>query len=296
MDETKSKTEEKPRRRTKPTHICRETGDHVHYPPTRPTKPTRPPHAPPPILESIFRLPPEPRYGECRKNQAPIAAGTTAYDGCGEFVSSDPGQDSLDCAACGCHRSFHHREESLSGGTNTILEVLKISPSQFRQIFCSPYGDGETDEEGKKRIATDRSPEEEAGRAKRVKTRFTTEQTEKMRSYAEKVGWKVSSESRERVKEFCDGIGVTRRKLRVWMNNHHEDKGRVDEEEEGRVKRFKTKFTAEQTERMRSYAEKLRWKVRAEDREETEVFCSEIGVNLNKFVIWMNNHKVEERD
>ncbi|KAJ4878292.1 Zinc-finger homeodomain protein 13 [Raphanus sativus] len=252
MDETKSKQEEKRRRRTKPTPICRETGDHVHYPPTRPTKPTPPPHAPPSILESISRLcpNPKPRYGECRKNQA-ASTGTTAYDGCGEFVSADPGEDSPDCAACGCHRSFHLREES------TILEALKISPSRFRQIFCSPYG--EAAEEKTKRIATDRS-----------------------------------NESRERVKEFCDGIGVTRRKLRVWMNNHSEANVRRLAGEEG-VKRFKTKFTADQTERMRSYAEKLTWKVGPEDREETEGFCNEIGVNLNNFMTWMNNQK-EERD
>lgn len=287
MDETKSKQEEKRRRRTKPTPICRETGDHVHYPPTRQTKPTPPPHAPPSILESISRLcpNPKPRYGECRKNQA-ASTGTTAYDGCGEFVSADPGEDSPDCAACGCHRSFHLREES------TILEALKISPSRFRQIFCSPYG--EAAEEKTKRIATDRSSEEEAGRGKRAKTRFTAEQTEEMRSYAEKLGWKVSNESRERVKEFCDGIGVTRRKLRVWMNNHSEANVRRLAGEEG-VKRFKTKFTADQTERMRSYAEKLTWKVGPEDREETEGFCNEIGVNLNNFMTWMNNHK-EERD
>ncbi|KAG2302395.1 hypothetical protein Bca52824_031046 [Brassica carinata] len=288
MDETKSEKEEKSRRRTKATPICSETGDHVHHPPTRITKSTRPPHAPSPTIESIFQLSPTSRYGECRKNQA-ASAGTTAYDGCGEFVSANPSGE--DCAACGCHRSFH-REESVS---KTILEALKISPLQFRQIFCSPYGDGDTEAKNKKRIAADRSSGEEAGRAKRSKTRFTAEQTERMRSYAEKVGWKVSSESRERVREFCDGIGVTRRNLRVWMNNHNGDNGRRLVDEEGRVKRSKTKFTAEQTERMRSYAEKLRWKVGPEDREETEGFCVEIGVNRNNFMIWMNNHK-EERD
>ncbi|KAF8049397.1 hypothetical protein N665_2222s0010 [Sinapis alba] len=279
MDVTKSKIAEKRRRRTKTTAICRETGDHVHYPPTRTTKSTRPSHAPPPIIESIFRLSPKSHYGECRKNHA-ASVGTTAYDGCGEFVSANPGEDSLDCAACGCHRSFH-REESLSDGVSkTILETLKISPLEYRQIFCSPYGDGAKEEEE---------------RVRRLRMRFTAEQTEKMRSYAEKVGWKVSSESREEVKEFCNGIGVTRKNLRVWMNNHNEVNGRRLGDEEGRVKRLKTKFTAEQTEKMRRYAEKLRWKVSLEDREETEGFCNEIGVNRNNFMIWMNNHK-EERD
>ncbi|CAH8390770.1 unnamed protein product [Eruca vesicaria subsp. sativa] len=287
MDETKSKTEEKCKRRTKPTPICCETGDHVHSPPTRPPKPTPPPpHAPSPTIESLLQLSPKPHYGECRKNQAASTTTTTAYDGCGEFVSANPAEDSLNCAACGCHRTFH-LQEPLSDGA--ILEILKISPLQFRQIFCSPYGNTE------ERIVTDRSNEE--GAKKRVKRRFTEEQREKMRSYAEKVGWKVSTESRERVKEFCDGIGVTRKNLRVWMNNNHNGvNGRRLDEEEGRVrKRFKTKFTAEQTEKMRRYAEKLTWKVRAEDRVETEGFCGEIGVSWNSFMIWMNNHK-EERD
>ncbi|ESQ34829.1 hypothetical protein EUTSA_v10009416mg [Eutrema salsugineum] len=219
MDEKRSsKKREKRRKRNKAKAICRETGDHVHYPPTRPPKSTRPRHAPSPILESIFQLARKSRYGECVKNQA-SGIGTTAYDGCGEFVSATAGEDSMNCAACGCHRSFH-REESLSGG---ILEELNLTPHQFRQIFCSPYG--ERKDEGKKRIVMDRSGgddlvEEGEGRVKRLKTKFTAEQTEKMRNYAEKLRWKVSPESREAVEKFCVEIGVNRKKIMVWMNNH----------------------------------------------------------------------------
>uniref|UniRef100_A0A1J3K3U9 Zinc-finger homeodomain protein 13 n=1 Tax=Noccaea caerulescens TaxID=107243 RepID=A0A1J3K3U9_NOCCA len=223
MDERKSKNEEKCRRRNITTAICRETGDHVHYPPTRQTKSKRPHHAPSQILKSIFQVTRKARYGECRKNQA-SGIGTTAYDGCGEFVSATSGEDSLNCAACGCHRSFH-REDTLSDGvTETVLDVLKISSDQFRRIFCSPYG------EGNSRIVIDRSgggdvvgeEEEEMGKAKRLKTKFTAEQTEKMRDYAEKLRWKVSPETREEVEKFCVEIGVNRKKFRIWMNNHKE--------------------------------------------------------------------------
>ncbi|KAG7536737.1 ZF-HD homeobox protein Cys/His-rich dimerization domain [Arabidopsis suecica] len=237
MDEIiKPKKEENSKRRRNATAICRETGDHVHYPPTRKTKPksTRAHHAPPPILESIFKVTHKPHYGECRKNHA-ADIGTTAYDGCGEFVSSTVEGDSLNCAACGCHRNFH-REVSIpenGGVTETVLEVLKISSYQFRRIFCSPYGgeksEGKKESYGGDQVVKDRfgggdlaaeEEEEEVGRVKRLKTKFTAEQTEKMRGYAEKLRWKVRPEKREEVEEFCVEIGVNRKNFRIWMNNH----------------------------------------------------------------------------
>lgn len=237
MDEIKPKQENKSKRRRTTTTICRETGDHVHYPPpTRKTKskPTRTHHAPsPPILESIFQVTTKPHYGECKNNHA-AGIGTTAYDGCGEFVTTTTGEeeeDSLNCAACGCHRNFHSEELITENGvTETILEVLKISSVQFRQIFCSPYGGGRSEVKKKSyyggdRIVKDRSDgaaeeEEEVGRVKRLKTKFTAEQTEKMRDYAEKLRWKVRPEIRNEVDEFCVEIGVNRRNFMIWINNH----------------------------------------------------------------------------
>lgn len=46
------------------------------------------------------------KYKECMRNHA-AAMGGQAFDGCGEYMPSSP--DSLKCAACGCHRSFHRR-------------------------------------------------------------------------------------------------------------------------------------------------------------------------------------------
>ncbi|VFQ73465.1 unnamed protein product [Cuscuta campestris] len=52
------------------------------------------------------------RYAECQRNVAANVGGF-AVDGCREFMpSGDEGSGGeLTCAACGCHRNFHRREE-----------------------------------------------------------------------------------------------------------------------------------------------------------------------------------------
>ncbi|KAF4349349.1 hypothetical protein CsatB_017662 [Cannabis sativa] len=64
------------------------------------------------------------RYGECQKNHAANIGGY-AVDGCREFMAN--GEEgtvgALSCAACGCHRNFHRREEE-----NEV--VCEYSPAQ----------------------------------------------------------------------------------------------------------------------------------------------------------------------
>ncbi|KAF3518344.1 hypothetical protein DY000_02062443 [Brassica cretica] len=51
------------------------------------------------------------RYVECQKNHAANIGGY-AVDGCREFMAAgvEGTDDSLRCAACGCHRNFHRKE------------------------------------------------------------------------------------------------------------------------------------------------------------------------------------------
>ncbi|OMO90649.1 hypothetical protein CCACVL1_07324 [Corchorus capsularis] len=57
-------------------------------------------------------------------------------------------------------------------------------------------------------------------------------------------------------------------------------------------KRFRTKFTVEQKEKMLGFAEKLGWKLQRRDEEdEVEKFCRGIGVSRQVFKVWMHNHK-----
>lgn len=52
------------------------------------------------------------RYGECQKNHA-ASIGGYAVDGCREFMANgrEGTSGALTCAACGCHRNFHRRQD-----------------------------------------------------------------------------------------------------------------------------------------------------------------------------------------
>ncbi|XP_027359380.1 zinc-finger homeodomain protein 11-like [Abrus precatorius] len=57
-------------------------------------------------------------------------------------------------------------------------------------------------------------------------------------------------------------------------------------------KRFRTKFSLEQKEKMLGFAEKLGWKLqRKEVDDEIERFCRSVGVSRQVFKVWMHNHK-----
>ncbi|KAJ1394258.1 ZF-HD homeobox protein, Cys/His-rich dimerization domain [Sesbania bispinosa] len=57
-------------------------------------------------------------------------------------------------------------------------------------------------------------------------------------------------------------------------------------------KRFRSKFSADQKEKMLGFAEKLGWKLQRKDLDdEIERFCRSIGVSRQVFKVWMHNHK-----
>ncbi|EPS73952.1 hypothetical protein M569_00810, partial [Genlisea aurea] len=56
-------------------------------------------------------------------------------------------------------------------------------------------------------------------------------------------------------------------------------------------KRFRTKFSQEQKDKMHSFSEKIGWKMQKCDDSEVRDFCSEIGVSRGVFKVWMHNNK-----
>ncbi|XP_047977912.1 zinc-finger homeodomain protein 6-like [Salvia hispanica] len=56
-------------------------------------------------------------------------------------------------------------------------------------------------------------------------------------------------------------------------------------------KRFRTKFTAAQKEKMLEFAEKVGWRIPREDDVEMQRFCAETGVKRQVFKVWMHNNK-----
>ncbi|KAL7139673.1 hypothetical protein ABFS83_09G069200 [Erythranthe nasuta] len=62
--------------------------------------------------------------------------------------------------------------------------------------------------------------------------------------------------------------------------------------EQSSKKRFRTKFTEEQKEKMMGFAEKLEWRLQRKDQEdEIERFCRGVGISRKVFKVWMHNHK-----
>ncbi|XP_008795929.2 zinc-finger homeodomain protein 6-like [Phoenix dactylifera] len=55
---------------------------------------------------------------------------------------------------------------------------------------------------------------------KRVRTKFTTEQKERMLDFAERVGWRIQKQDEALVQDFCAEVGVSRPVLKVWMHNN----------------------------------------------------------------------------
>ncbi|CAJ2665669.1 transcription factor HB29-like protein [Trifolium pratense] len=56
-------------------------------------------------------------------------------------------------------------------------------------------------------------------------------------------------------------------------------------------KRFRTKFTQEQKEKMHEFAEKVGWKMQKRDEEMVNGFCNEVGVDRSVLKVWMHNNK-----
>ncbi|KAK8642736.1 hypothetical protein V6N13_012069 [Hibiscus sabdariffa] len=59
----------------------------------------------------------------------------------------------------------------------------------------------------------------------------------------------------------------------------------------GLKKRFRTKFTPEQKDKMLGFAERLGWRIQKHDEAAVEQFCEETGVKRQVLKVWMHNNK-----
>lgn len=56
-------------------------------------------------------------------------------------------------------------------------------------------------------------------------------------------------------------------------------------------KRFRTKFSQEQKDKMLAFSERLGWKMQKRDEELVDEFCNEVGVGKGVLKVWMHNNK-----
>ncbi|XVE56062.1 hypothetical protein DITRI_Ditri03aG0206700 [Diplodiscus trichospermus] len=198
------------------------------------------------------------RYRECLKNHA-ASIGGNVYDGCGEFMPSgeEGSLEALKCAACDCHRNFHRKEVDGESqyGANSGRRSLMLNPLQLPPPLPSPT----------------------------------------MLHHHQKYHTSPSSAMVAPMNvAFGSGGGC-------GTESSSEDLNAFQSNAEGMApppppyvlskKRFRTKFTQEQKDKMLELAEKLGWRINKQDEEEVQKFCAESGVKRQVFKVWMHNNK-----
>ncbi|KAL1196173.1 Zinc-finger homeodomain protein 9 [Cardamine amara subsp. amara] len=169
-------------------------------------------------------------YKDCLKNHA-AAIGGHALDGCGEFMpspSSTPSDPtSFKCAACGCHRNFHRRDpddSSLISSVNppslppssTTTAAIEYQP-HHRHHPPPPLAPPQPHLNF---AAANNHISTTPGSRKRFRTKFSSNQKEKMHKFADRIGWKIQKRDEDEVRDFCRQIGVDKGVLKVWMHNN----------------------------------------------------------------------------
>ncbi|KAF7828866.1 zinc-finger homeodomain protein 6 [Senna tora] len=202
------------------------------------------------------------RYRECLKNHA-ASMGGHVVDGCGEFMpSGDEGTpQSLRCAACDCHRNFHRKETE--GEPQMMMNVPNYythHPPPTNKI---------------NRIVSPTSLQHHH------QNRFSGGGLfpPMMMAFGGSGGAAAESSSEDlnmyQYNINAGGQGMVQPALMSSSSR----------------KRFRTKFSQQQKERMMEFAEKLGWRIQKQDEQEVQQFCNQVGVKRQVFKVWMHNNK-----
>ena len=227
------------------------------------------------------------KYKECMRNHA-AAMGGQAFDGCGEYMASSP--DSLKCAACGCHRSFHRRAAAFAPPGSSCAPPVFFRPPPPPLALPAPPGPPSPPQQHFHHHPHHQHQQQHATAAA-LQALFPSVPVPPPHlalpyhavpnaAVAAPPPWLVRSGSETPPRQLDDfGVGF------VPGSGGGGGSGSF-----GR-KRFRTKFTPEQKERMREFAEKQGWRIQRNDDGALDRFCDEIGVKRQVLKVWMHNHK-----
>ncbi|KAG4973354.1 Zinc-finger homeodomain protein 6 [Glycine soja] len=270
-----------------PTHqtrtlIFNETPHHNLYPPPPPPPPALAPHRPtsdpdlstpiaptsnpsrtaPPQTTTATTSTPSIRYRECLRNHA-ASMGSHVVDGCGEFMASgeEGTPESLRCAACECHRNFHRKE--VEG---------ELRPQPQPQTHVPNYHSYYTNKHnGHLHYPTPSSSS--------LHHRLVTP-TSLVSPVMMAFGGPAESSS-EDLNMFQSNTGGAQL---ISVQQHAPLLS-------SSKKRFRTKFSQHQKDRMTEFADKIDWKIHKHNEQEVQQFCSQVGVKRQVFKVWMHNNK-----
>ncbi|PIN17161.1 hypothetical protein CDL12_10183 [Handroanthus impetiginosus] len=77
----------------------------------------------------------------------------------------------------------------------------------------------------------------------------------------------------------------------VAAEEHHQEPATPTVENPLGRKRFRTKFSQEQKDKMLCFSEKIGWKIQRSNEADVAEFCHEIGVSKGVLKVWMHNNK-----
>ncbi|XP_042507465.1 zinc-finger homeodomain protein 1-like [Macadamia integrifolia] len=87
------------------------------------------------------------------------------------------------------------------------------------------------------------------------------------------------------------GGGGNSREDQEDMSNPSGGSGGVGGGGGGSKKRFRTKFTQEQKDKMLAFAERVGWRIQKHDEAAVQQFCNETSVKRHVLKVWMHNNK-----
>ncbi|KAK3028231.1 hypothetical protein RJ639_037565 [Escallonia herrerae] len=185
------------------------------------------------------------RYEECQRNHAAQIM-SFALDGCGLFEPSGESgtPESQICACCGCNRSFHRKVEVQVLAPPPPPPPLATTPHRGPQILRVSHSPPISPPQpqpppiiyryARRSVAalpppppsqpTERTKGKEMAvggeRKKGKKTKFTGEQKERLKEFAERLGWRMKGSDEEGIRRFCSENGIERLVFRNWINNN----------------------------------------------------------------------------
>ncbi|XP_066326892.1 zinc-finger homeodomain protein 2-like [Miscanthus floridulus] len=225
------------------------------------------------------------RYRECLKNHA-VGIGGHAVDGCGEFMAAgeEGSIDALRCAACGCHRNFHRKESDSPMGGGGADPAAALSPAAI-----TAYGAAAAHHHHHQFSPYYRTP---AG--------YLLHQHQQLAAAAaghmpmQRPLALPSTSHSGRVDEGDDMSGLIGPMVVAPMVGMSLGSGGGPSGSGGSgsgKKRFRTKFTQEQKDRMLAFAERLGWRIQKHDEAAVQQFCEEVCVKRHVLKVWMHNNK-----
>ncbi|KAF7127329.1 hypothetical protein RHSIM_Rhsim11G0117600 [Rhododendron simsii] len=248
-------------------HIIPTSAPQIQIPSNAPTVPTS-------LEDNVVPYKKMVRYRECLKNHA-ASMGGNATDGCGEFMPSgvEGTLEALICSACNCHRNFHRKEVEGEVPYNSSSCECHFGPS-------SHLNNNNRASNGRKLILGHHKGmlgPETLGYPTGTLIHSRPAHHQMMMSY--NLG-SMPSESDEQEGGGGYGGGGGGGLVGRPLPPPHLVK-----------KRFRTKFSQEQKEKMLSFAEKVGWKIQKQEENVVQNFCQEIGVKRRVLKVWMHNNK-----